>query len=81
MSVLDMLRGDADALDAEEKWLTESIEGTERRIVELRAKRDDVRFRRAELRATAEFLHNSGWRVERDTATGGVTVSVDKATA
>lgn len=76
MSVADMLRGDAEALETEDKYLTDEIEKTERRIVDLRRRRDDGRFRRADLLATADFLDRNGWRVERDPA-GMVTVHVD----
>jgi hypothetical protein len=78
MTTQDQLREDAEQFEREDARLTSLIEEAEERIVELRRKRDDVRFHRAEARLTADFLDRQGWRVERDAA-GVITVSVDPA--
>jgi hypothetical protein len=79
MGVQDVLREDAAAIDEDIDSLTVRIEATERQIVELRRKRDNARFHRAEVIAAAQALDGMGFRVERDEA-GIVTVSIDHPT-
>lgn len=80
MSAPYWLREEAAQLDRDIERLTGEIEDLEKRIVNAREKRDTFRFHRAELNIAADFLDNSGFRVERD-ATGTVTVSVDPQAA
>jgi hypothetical protein len=79
VTVQETLRRDVADLDSEIERLTAAIEDAERKIVNLRSHRDDARFRRAECLATADFLDNHGWKVERDVY-GVVTVSVQPDT-
>jgi hypothetical protein len=76
MSTAYRLREDAEELARLDERLTGEIEDTERRIVDLRRRRDDARFHRAEAMAAANLLDSMGFRVERDDR-GNVTVSVD----
>lgn len=69
------LREDAAELDRADERLTGEIEDTEKRIVELRRKRGEVRFHRAEMLAAAQALDGIGFKVEL--TDGLVTVSVD----
>lgn len=78
MSAQFVLREDAAELDRADERITAEIEDTEKKIVDLRRKRDDLRFHRAEMLAAATALDGVGFRVERD-AYGVVTVSVNPA--
>ena len=76
MSAQFRLREEAAELERHADRLTGEIEDTERRIVELRAQRDRLRFHRAELLAAATALDGIGFRAERDDY-GVVTVHID----
>jgi hypothetical protein len=76
MSAQFLLREEAAELDRAEERLTGEIEDLEKKIVAAREKRETFRFHRAELRIAADYLDNSGFRVELDPA-GVVTVSID----
>jgi hypothetical protein len=76
MTTVYRLREEAEELGRLDDRLTGEIEDTEKRIVDLRRRRDDARFHRAEALAAANLLDGMGFRVERDDR-GNVTVSVD----
>lgn len=78
MSVPWFLREEAAEIERSIERLTGDIEDTEKRIVELRAKREKLRFHRAEMMVAADFLDNSGFEVEQDAA-GIVTVKLGEA--
>ena len=70
------LREDAAQMERDIDNLTARIEEAEAQIVNLRRRRDEVRFYRAETLAAANVLDNIGFHVEKDAA-GQVTVSLD----
>lgn len=76
MTAIYWLQEDAAEMERAADRLTRDIEDAEARIVELRRKRDEVRFHRAEALAAANVLDNIGFRVDRDPS-GIVTVYVD----
>lgn len=78
MSAQYLLLEEAAELDRSDARLTTQIEDLERRLVDARRQRDDVRFHRAECLAAAQALDGIGVRVDRDEA-GLVTVAIDWA--
>lgn len=76
MSAQFLLREEAAELDRSIERLTGDIEDLEKKIVAAREKRETHRFHRAEMRIAADYLDNTGFRVERD-AVGQIVVHVD----
>lgn len=77
MTVQYFLREEAAELDRAIERVNDDIEDAEKRIVELRARRDTLRFHRSEMWAAASFLDNAGFEVEQGPGPG-VTVRVNQ---
>lgn len=77
MTAAYWLREQAAEMDRADERLTRDIEDAEKRIVDLRRQRDEVRLSRVDALAAANALDNIGFRVDQD-AFGVVTVHVDQ---